>query len=984
MLLFRFLNKNWFLVFILLISFSSYSQGEAAIWYFGANAGLDFNSGAPVVLSNGQLNTSEGCSTISNPNGELLFYSDGITVWDKNHNVMPNGTGLMGDPSSTQSAVIVPNPNDINFYYIFTVDLEAEEEGLRYSEVDMSLNNGLGEVTQNKNIELTTPTTEKISAVLHDNGNDIWVMTHGWQNNEFLAFLVTGSGVNTTPVVSNAGTIHTGDSAETIGYMKFSPNGERLALAKWYEDTYVEVFDFDSATGVVSNAVHIDGMFYEGAQNGAYGLEFSMNSQLLYVSDTNFSFSGSKVHQFDVSLPTEEEINESDVVVYDHSTNIVSALQLAIDQKIYVSNNQIGALDVIENPDIQGVGCNYVEGAVNITSGSPAFGLPPFIQLFFSVGIEYEDTCLGNTTVFTMTSTEDVISVLWDFGDGNTSTELSPNHVYGNSGEYLVQLTVETADEIKTFERNITIYNVPVAHSVSDFEACDDSSNDNQFEFDLTTKNIEVYEGQSQVEFTINYFASMQDAENHENVLPDTYINTSNNQEVFAKIYNAQNNDCYDIISFQLIVNEFPIANPVEDIITCDNEVADNSQALVFGNITPTVLGSQSDEIFEVSYHLNIDDANSGNAALPNIYSTETNPQEIFYRIQNIESPECYEVASFNVFVDGQIIAYPPDNLYECDDDSNDGFAVFNLTDRNDQIINNQVGDYVITFYVDEIDAIESNNAIGNTYTNTNTDEPETIYARIERADNSNCFDVTSFDIDVVHQPVFDFEPLYYLCTGEEVTLTVPSGFDGYLWSNDATTSSIIVTEAGSYDITVFEAYPLDNSVVCTRTETIQVVESDEAIFQEFEINDWTSSSNSITVFVEGIGDYEYSLDNVNFQDSNVFSNLVPGEYEVYIRDKNGCGTIVEDIYLMYYPKYFTPNGDMYHPLWQIKFARYEPNMEILIFNRYGKFLLSLDPQSPGWDGTYNGALMPSDDYWFVVKRPSNGKTYKGHFTLKR
>ena len=167
------------LLLTFLLSFSStQAQNEAAIWYFGFNAGLDFNSGAPVALTNGMLSTNEGCSTISNSNGQLLFYTDGIRVWDKSHNVMPNGTGLFGNPSSTQSGIIVPKPNNPNLYYIFTIDDEAGPNGLRYSEVDLTLNGGNGDVNANKNILLTTPTAEKISAIEHANGNDIWVITH--------------------------------------------------------------------------------------------------------------------------------------------------------------------------------------------------------------------------------------------------------------------------------------------------------------------------------------------------------------------------------------------------------------------------------------------------------------------------------------------------------------------------------------------------------------------------------------------------------------------------------------------------------------------------------------------------------------------------------------------------------------------------------------------------------------------------------------
>lgn len=119
-----------------------FSQGEANIWYFGQNAGLDFNSGSPVSINGSQMNTLEGCSTISNSSGQLLFYTDGVTVWDRNHNIMPNGTGLMGHESSTQSSLVIPKPNDPNIYYLFTVS-EINSDGLRYSVIDMSLNGGV-------------------------------------------------------------------------------------------------------------------------------------------------------------------------------------------------------------------------------------------------------------------------------------------------------------------------------------------------------------------------------------------------------------------------------------------------------------------------------------------------------------------------------------------------------------------------------------------------------------------------------------------------------------------------------------------------------------------------------------------------------------------------------------------------------------------------------------------------------------------------
>ena len=185
------------LIIIIVLFIFNVTQNEANIWYFGENAGLDFNSGSPVALLDGQLNTLEGCSTISDTNGNLLFYSDGVTVWNRNHGVMLNGTGLNGHESSTHSALVVPKPNDPNIYYIFTVDQPfVGANGIQYSEVDMTLDSGLGGITANKNIILHTPTTEKLTAIKKSGGTGFWVLSHKLNSNEFIAYEVTASGVN--------------------------------------------------------------------------------------------------------------------------------------------------------------------------------------------------------------------------------------------------------------------------------------------------------------------------------------------------------------------------------------------------------------------------------------------------------------------------------------------------------------------------------------------------------------------------------------------------------------------------------------------------------------------------------------------------------------------------------------------------------------------------------------------------------------------
>ena len=205
------MKKNFYL-FIILFSLNFFAQKEANIWYFGDKAGIDFNSGSPVALLDGALNTLEGCASISDSNGNLQFYTDGSTIWTKDHSVMSNGTGLNGNFSSTQSAIIIPKPDASDIYYVFTVDFQGEPNGLQYSEIDMTLNSGLGAVTSTKNVLLLTPVLEKLTAIKHANGEDIWVICHKNGSAEFYAYLVTPTGIQNTPIITDIGFSYTGSS----------------------------------------------------------------------------------------------------------------------------------------------------------------------------------------------------------------------------------------------------------------------------------------------------------------------------------------------------------------------------------------------------------------------------------------------------------------------------------------------------------------------------------------------------------------------------------------------------------------------------------------------------------------------------------------------------------------------------------------------------------------------------------------------------
>ena len=227
---------------------------EGNVWYFGYNAGLDFNSGSPIALTDGQLYTLEGCASISDNNGDLLFYTDGMTVYDRNHIIMSNGTGLLGNNSSSQSGIIVKKPGSVSIYYIFTSDgVSGASGGVAYSEIDMSLNNGLGDVTSIKNVVLFPNACEKITGILHQNGTDFWIVSRLENSNTYHSYLVTNSGINLTPIVTNIGPVY----SDLIGYLKSSSNCAMITAANW-STGLVDLFDFDNSTGIISNYVSLN------------------------------------------------------------------------------------------------------------------------------------------------------------------------------------------------------------------------------------------------------------------------------------------------------------------------------------------------------------------------------------------------------------------------------------------------------------------------------------------------------------------------------------------------------------------------------------------------------------------------------------------------------------------------------------------------------------------------------------------------------
>lgn len=271
-----------FILFSTFFSSISSAQSQANNWFFGSGSGINFNTLPPTVILGSPISTTEGCSSISDANGNLLFYTDGITVWNSAHLVMTNGTGLWGHPSSTQSAIIVPLPGSSTIFYLFTTSEETSIDPMAYNVIDITLNNGLGGVTV-KNAPLRAQCTEKLTATLHQNGVDYWILGHGSLSNDYYSYHLSPTGLDTVPLVSSIGVI-VSNNRQKLGYLKVGPCGNTLAAATWeYSNNVstVELFDFDPATGIISNALLL-GSFT--VTNGVYGIEFSPDNSKLYAT----------------------------------------------------------------------------------------------------------------------------------------------------------------------------------------------------------------------------------------------------------------------------------------------------------------------------------------------------------------------------------------------------------------------------------------------------------------------------------------------------------------------------------------------------------------------------------------------------------------------------------------------------------------------------------------------------------------------------
>lgn len=836
--------KNFYYIFFLLFTFGGLqAQLETTHWYFGYNAGLDFTTGISEYDPNGLTQVREGTASMSDECGNLLFYTTGDRVYTRNHNaVMPNGYPLFGHGSSAQSAIIIPNPEDSNIFYIFTVDGVVldhnfpENRGMHYSIVDMSQNGGDGVVTE-RNIPLplngVQKSSEKLAAVENADGTGYWVVTQF--TDSFYAFEVTATGVNPNPIISTIGVhiesdgyMENGDAKEVDrSGLKISPDGSKIAVAYSIAKGSIAgsnsgawaVYKFNNATGAVSDP------YVEVGRSSKipYSVEFSPNSNVLYLS--YYQVAVPKITgllQYDLTAPS---ILDSEYVISTRSqindSRTYGTLQLGLDDKIYMANFNSRLISIIHDPNqiynpVTGENPNFEEEGIlsPSTLGNIFLGLPNFVSSFFTKGIYFNGQllvngnaegeakyCFGDALIFTPDICGLTVETYeWDFGDGTTSTEQNPTHTYADVGTYTITLVVTApGGQSNTFTLELEVVPPPNAED-AELKECPNLETGEAI-FDLTESYPEINpNGEENLNYT--FHLSEQEAMDNENAQSLNYSTTSSTT-LWVRVESEWG--CVTIVQLELTLDPIPEFT----VETPDPVCAGNSATL---EITTDVENTV------------------------NWYGSQTSTTPIFTG-NPFTTPELTETTTY--WVEAVSEEGCPSERIEL------------IVEVTDEIIPEFEPIEPICYGETFTLPTESNNGITGSWTPAINNEETTIYTFTP--EDGQCSAEYEMTVEIVPIPELNLPEIPDICFGETVTIAV------------ATTGEIVNWYESEFDTEPFhtgETYttpPLSNSLTlwleaidgnCTSTREPITITVNELPAIEAEIPDPVCVGNTVELSV--------------------------------------------------------------------------------------------------------------------------------------
>lgn len=1046
------------LLSFLLFGFFSFGQNTNNVWYFGDGNFLDFNvnMATPVLGANGvEIATptstycQEGSSTMCDASGNLLFYNNSENVFDKNYNLMPNGTGLNGSAATSAQTLTVPKPGSTNLYYVFHMDYAAGTPnlGLFYSEVDMNLNVGLGDVTANKNVPVGNgPCSEQIKAVTHCNGQDIWIISHSVTGNTFYANLLTSSGVGAA-ITTSIGTAHP-DAFSGMSYMTCSKDGSKVAIAgSMGGSPSVEVFSFDNLNGTFCNPQYLQTPDFADS----YGVEFSADGTKLYST-------GYQLHQYDFATSAWYTFA---------APEIGGALMRGPNDKIYIArgcdyyDTQAGVmyfarnLHVIESPNNNGVLSNLQLNAYTTprecglglsTSYYPTQTTNTCAPLNAQMSTVNTTICEGDCIDFTNTSSgAGIVSYNWSFPGGIPSTfsgSVPPTICYSTSGNYTATLQItDCAGLTSSVAINIDVNNC--TGPTPNFQA-----SQNQICSSDCINFTDLSVGTNVNAWTWSFpggtpaTSSVQDPLNICYATPGSY-------DVSLTVTDDNGTSVLTMPSF-IVVDACipPVANFSANDTICEGDCIN---FLDLSTNSPTQWGWTL------------------NGGTPNT-STDQNPQSVCF---NTVGTYSIELSATN--------AYGSDNFTK-------DIVVLALPDAG--------GDVAVTWCQTEADVnlellldpgvllsgtwinVQNTAAFSGTTFSPSSAQPGT-YTIQYQLENFFCADTAEFTIQIDGPPnagidgsialcdydnnidlmtvlqgnpdpngtwspalvsgtsildpsadldgiytytvpqtlcgqdsskatvtityVFDVEitPVGSLCTsnpGVNLSANIANG----IWSGNGITDTGLGTFdpsfSGSGNHTVTYTVSVDN---CDATTTLDIVVDDLPLV-DLGDDQISCLGESLALSLETApGDFVlWSNGDVTNQVLLDFENHSPGQTIIVgVQVSNACGTNSDDILVelvdcdvfVYIPNSFTPDGNELNQIFQpVITGENLSDFEFNIYNRWGESVFVSNSLNDGWDGTFNGKACQDGVYvWkLTLKNTSGAKTesiyHEGHVSLIR
>ncbi len=1022
---------------------------------------------------------------------------------------MENGTDLKGHPSSSQSAIIIPVPESCTQYYIFTVGTAASLvpdgpwvsiEGFHHSLVDMAANGGDGAVIE-KNIPLLAGCSERLTALKIPDEDSYWVISLAAPDgtsityaDTFYAYKVTNLGI-APPVISTSTTFF-----DRRGYMKVSPDGKWLAATGIGDGLFL--YQFDLQTGLISQKQKLE---LDSATIAPYGVEFSPQSKKLYATGYNPKMNPddplvqkSSLYQFDLEST---DIQTSRVIVDKDRRLFRGALQLGPDGRIYRAlsfayEREFGSnyLGVIEQPEKQGIDCNYKHNAIHLKGKLSTQGLPPFSQSLFKAKLEYDVACEQEATTISLTDKQNAQNNAWTITNelgaiiASFQNTAEITYTFPSKGIYILEIKTTQCPLGEVIEEQITVHPKPSPKPTT-LVQCDTDADGVSF-FNLTEANQLLSPRNHQTE-TFSYHRTLQDATLNRNPIADSiYFRAEpSKQDVFyVRVTSALGCSATTELRLSLANTSIPASlqltytacdnmldgddenglsyfdfseatakilatftNPQDlsvsyyetetDALTEQNQISNydhyynttpfsqkiwvrvdhknyNScmglstpitlEVLSVPNIKPLTvtecgkegmfnfqLSSLANSIVEHTPNLTVDfyknqvDAENGVNKLENELKTESST--IYARISNAN--QCFRITPIELIVNALPSLNILDDFLYCDN-AIDGLTTVDFTEKITEILENHEN-LEINLYETATDAHENTNPISKT-SYLNSSSQQTIFVRATDPLN-DCFETGSFNLRVVSAKAFSPTPLEQCDTDRDGLTTYDlSSKDNEILGDQA---NMFVLYFSSLEDAANAQNPLPKTFANTTKEQtlyarVQHLKHDCFDLTELELITHIPPTllglqhpTNNSILIEASGDsLTYSLNGYHFQESNLFTDLAPGEYTLFVKAGNSCASLEETIKIIEFPSFFTPNGDGYHDTWHIKGHYTYSEIEVFVFDRMGKFIIRLTEESAGWDGRYRDKLLPADDYWYRATITEFGKTteYKGHFVLKR